>query len=191
MSTKNTILETAIKLFANYGYHKTTMKMIAEKSDISKGTLYWHFSSKKELFMGIIQSRLKKYFSFLEEIKNDSNLTCYQKVKKILEYRIDIFKERPSLFKEITSNQENIDQDFKEKMKKNKQRHIELIEDIFVEGVENGEFEIEDPYILALAFIGMNMSVATEGNLFNEENKKRTTEILMDILFEGILKKDQ
>ena len=52
--TKKIILNTAENIFAKDGYHKTSMDKIAEKSGTSKGSIYFHFPSKENLFCSLI-----------------------------------------------------------------------------------------------------------------------------------------
>jgi AcrR family transcriptional regulator len=46
--TKNTIFEAAIKVFSSNGYNGATMDDIALNAGVAKGTLYYHFKSKKK-----------------------------------------------------------------------------------------------------------------------------------------------
>ncbi len=50
------IMQAALTCFARKGYHKTTMDDIVAESGLSKGTLYWYFKSKDELFFSLINS---------------------------------------------------------------------------------------------------------------------------------------
>ena len=50
------IMDAALNCFARKGYHKTTMDDIVAESGLSKGTLYWYFKSKDELFFSLINS---------------------------------------------------------------------------------------------------------------------------------------
>ncbi|HBR29825.1 MAG TPA: hypothetical protein DD734_02760 [Firmicutes bacterium] len=52
--TKERILQAALVVFGEKGYHPATMAEIAEAARVGKGTLYWHFSSKEDLFYGMI-----------------------------------------------------------------------------------------------------------------------------------------
>ena len=45
------ILETAMQLFAEYGYSDTDTQLLAEKMQVGKGTIYRYFPSKRELFL--------------------------------------------------------------------------------------------------------------------------------------------
>ena len=50
------ILGAALACFARKGYHKTTMDDIVAESGLSKGTLYWYFESKDDLFFSLVNS---------------------------------------------------------------------------------------------------------------------------------------
>jgi AcrR family transcriptional regulator len=50
------ILEAATSCFMRRGFTNTTMDDIVAESGLSKGTLYWYFGSKDELFMSAVAS---------------------------------------------------------------------------------------------------------------------------------------
>lgn len=53
--TRQTILETAIRLFAEQGYEATTMRDIAAAADCSPGLTYRYFSQKEELVIALYE----------------------------------------------------------------------------------------------------------------------------------------
>ena len=55
MDTRETLLKTAQKLFARFGFNKTTVDEIASAAHIAKSTLYHHFTSKEEIFRAVIE----------------------------------------------------------------------------------------------------------------------------------------
>jgi AcrR family transcriptional regulator len=50
------ILTAALSCFGEKGYHASTMDDIVRASGLSKGSLYWHFSSKEEVFLELVDS---------------------------------------------------------------------------------------------------------------------------------------
>jgi AcrR family transcriptional regulator len=50
--TRALILETALRLFRERGYDRTTMRAIAEEAGVSVGNAYYYFSSKEHLVQG-------------------------------------------------------------------------------------------------------------------------------------------
>jgi len=55
---KTRIIKAALACFSRKGYHRTTMDDIVAESGLSKGGVYWHFKSKKELFMAAFTEAL-------------------------------------------------------------------------------------------------------------------------------------
>lgn len=55
---KTLIMDTALELFANEGYHPTSISRIAKKAGISKGLMYNYFTSKEALIRAIIDKGL-------------------------------------------------------------------------------------------------------------------------------------
>jgi AcrR family transcriptional regulator len=53
-TTRLAIEDAAVELFMEHGYHATSMRQIAEHAGLALGGIYNHFSSKEELFEGII-----------------------------------------------------------------------------------------------------------------------------------------
>jgi AcrR family transcriptional regulator len=51
---REAIQEAAMHLFFDQGFERTTMDQIAERAELSKGTLYLYFSSKAELYVSLI-----------------------------------------------------------------------------------------------------------------------------------------
>ena len=50
--TKSSIIDAALELFEAGGYEATTMRAIAEKADVSLGSVYYYFDSKEHLIQG-------------------------------------------------------------------------------------------------------------------------------------------
>ncbi len=52
------IIETSLRLFAETGYHGTTVGDVCDALGVGKGVFYWYFSSKEDLFTELIQDTL-------------------------------------------------------------------------------------------------------------------------------------
>jgi AcrR family transcriptional regulator len=48
------LLEVAVTVFAERGYHATSMNDVAEAAGVTKPVLYQHFSSKRDLFVELL-----------------------------------------------------------------------------------------------------------------------------------------
>ena len=52
--TRARIQQVALELFAERGYDKTSLREIAERLDVTKAALYYHFKSKEDIVAGLV-----------------------------------------------------------------------------------------------------------------------------------------
>jgi AcrR family transcriptional regulator len=55
MSKREDILQTATRLFSEKGYRRTTIAELAKMTGVAEGTIFYHFKTKEELFLGILE----------------------------------------------------------------------------------------------------------------------------------------
>lgn len=56
--SRDRILSAAYKTIARVGYAAATVDKIAGDAGLTKGAVYWHFATKKELFLALLEKRL-------------------------------------------------------------------------------------------------------------------------------------
>ena len=56
--TRQQLLEAAITQFATRGVANTTLTDIADAAKVTRGAVYWHFTSKSEIFNAIWEQQL-------------------------------------------------------------------------------------------------------------------------------------
>ncbi len=88
--TRDKILEVANKLFSRFGFHKTSMDEIAKIARKAKGSLYYHFASKEELFTEVVAKEIENLKANLSIIVNDKNIKAEQKIKQYLIKRMEV-----------------------------------------------------------------------------------------------------
>lgn len=69
LTRKETIMQKALELFAEKGFHAATTKQIAERSGVAEGLIFYYFGGKRELLQQIIRR-----FSFFETAKQSESL---------------------------------------------------------------------------------------------------------------------
>ena len=67
--SRDEILQAAIRLFARRGFHETSMSEVAREARVSKALIFWHFKTKEELFLAVLNRLLEPYLiDFAEEL---------------------------------------------------------------------------------------------------------------------------
>ena len=71
MTNKDKITETAYELFRSFGYGGTSIGMLIKTAGVSKSNFYYHFESKEELALKILEAHLKHQEKLISEILLD------------------------------------------------------------------------------------------------------------------------
>ena len=87
--TKRKIFETSMKLFAEKGYDATSIEEITATVGVAKGTLYYHFSSKEEIFNFLVEEGVKLLKNSIE-IKTEKLSNSLDKIRAIVLIQIKI-----------------------------------------------------------------------------------------------------
>ena len=94
--TKRKIFETSMKLFAEKGYDATSIEEITATVGVAKGTLYYHFSSKEEIFNFLVEEGIKLLQNSID-IKTSKYTNYIDKVKAIVLIEIKIVQKYENL----------------------------------------------------------------------------------------------
>ena len=84
--TANRILRQAMRIFLEKGYHGTSIDDITRAAGLTKGALYWHFSSKEDLLKRIIEEFEKQFLDGLIEAVNNVHGDLLEKMGKYFRY---------------------------------------------------------------------------------------------------------
>lgn len=63
---RSEILDAALRCFLRTGYQGTSMDDIVQESGLSKGTLYWHFKNKQDLFMALFDRIVERLLAMVD-----------------------------------------------------------------------------------------------------------------------------
>ena len=109
MDKKKQILDAALKLFVEYGFHGAPTSLIAKEAGVANGTLFHYYATKDELVIALyvdIKSRMATYVfehskaqkTFKDTVKEQYLAALYWALDHKLEYRFtEQFKTSPYL----------------------------------------------------------------------------------------------
>ena len=151
---KDLITASALRVMTQKGYYGSTMDDIVIDSKMSKGAIYHYYKSKKEVYLGVIESLETKYTQVFAEVNTEENNK--RKLKKLFTIVGSQLDKDPTFFKSFSTfwSISRHDADFRKAIQKMYNRFQKFIELIIIEGIENKEFKsILDPKISALSLI--------------------------------------
>ena len=154
--TKRKIFETSMKLFAQKGYDATSIEEITANVGVAKGTLYYHFSSKEEIFEFLIGEGVKLLKNSIE-IKTEKLSNSLDKIKAIVLIQIKVLVKyeyfMTIVLSEIWGNTSR-----SMLCQKYIFEYIQEIEQIVKEGIQKGEIIDTDPNVVASGIFGFTCS---------------------------------
>lgn len=156
--TKNAIFEAAIHVFATSGYNGSTVDEIAAKANVAKGTLYYNFKSKEEIFNFVVSSGLKVWNEKLAEIEA-SNDEPLDKLKALWRMQFKLLYDNRAFFKLVISQlwgQETRQDELRNKITE----YIDGIERILREAMIKKQIRECDISLLAHSLFGSLISAS-------------------------------
>ena len=151
--TKRKIFETSMKLFAKKGYDATSIEEITATVGVAKGTLYYHFSSKEEIFNFLIEEGIKLLQNSID-IKTAKFPNYIDKIKAIVLIQIKIVVKYEDLIT-ILLSQFWGNESRNQTCKKHILSYIYKIEQIVEEGIERGEIKKGNVQAIASEIYGL------------------------------------
>ena len=151
--TKRKIFETSMKLFAEKGYEATSIEEITATVGVAKGTLYYHFSSKEEIFNFLIEEGMKLLQNSID-IKTAKYTNYIDKIKAIVLIQIKIVVKYEDLIK-ILLSQFWGNEARNQKCQKHILEYVNKIENIVREGIKANQIKQGNPQAIASEIYGL------------------------------------
>jgi len=141
---RSTILKAARKLFLERGFKAVTVDSIAEKAEVSKGSIYLCFESKEEIYTQIL---IADNISLNERIQNFSLIeaSASQLLLEFARIYVDFFLSDKELFRILMTfmmqtGQMHLTQQQSDELIRSTNENIKVISEIIQKGVDSGEF---------------------------------------------------
>jgi len=91
--TRDKILSVANRLFSRFGFHKTSMDEIAKIARKAKGSLYYHFANKEDLFREVVSKEIANLKIHLFLIVEDTEPSASKKLTNYLVKRMEVLND--------------------------------------------------------------------------------------------------
>lgn len=138
LDKKEQIIEAAEAMFHKYGYSKTSLDDIAKEAGIGKGTIYYYYESKEDIFLEVAKYHSEKFYLLLKD--RISQVKSFEE-KFNLAIRLPIkllYEHAPLLLDAVKNLPRNYLHKLEQFRKENKQLMVGFLDEIFQEGISQG-----------------------------------------------------
>ena len=151
------ILDAALRLFSEKGYHNVSMHEIAKEAEFGIGTLYKFFHNKEELYKALIMEMAEKWHHALIQVLEQER-NPLRAIKRYIAVRRELFSDNLPLmrlyFAETRGASFNIRAGLDQDLLRLYDEGIEKLASVFEKGIKENVFRSLDPYHMALALDG-------------------------------------
>jgi len=184
--TRDTILQTARRLFIKQGYTASSMRQIAEEAGIGKATIYHHFADKETILMTLVNGVTGQMHTTLKVVQAESEPR--RRIQVMAEVSIRSLYEAADILqiarREVPEARRQVLDSFQSTF----QQYLTLLEEAFNTGMRTGIFRPIDPHETALVFMTL-----VQGNFamfYVTGRRAETPELaaarMLDVFFNGI-----
>ncbi len=138
-------MESAQKLFHLNGFQNTSIDDILESTGITKSNLYYHFKSKEELGLLILEKRIIEYeYKFFSDTLENHSLSPEKRLKryykKVTAYHEELECKNGCPFGNLALEMSDTNEKFRSRLSKFFTHWQKVIEECIKEGMNLGEF---------------------------------------------------
>lgn len=184
---RSQILDAALTVFSQKGYHATNVSDVAAQAGVSQGTIYWYFESKDELF----QAALLSAFMDIGEEMIGSLAACTTATEKLLalaesmEGLADVAEGLFMLFLGYWSSSDRREENAQIWIDLLKQ-YKDVVVSIVEEGIGNGEFRPVDAEALVWALLAAYDGLAAYVVIMPDMDLKWISQTFVRTLLQGL-----
>jgi len=163
------ILVSAIKVFSQKGFAKTTMSDVANRAKVGVGTLYNYFQNKDDLLLQCMKKTINDEIELIR-IASEKITDPFEKLRYFLHEHRLLVENKPYIARFLIIELRQSEGFYKRNPSYNPmQYYLNYISGIFSEGVAQGKIRDVDPDIAALGILGTVDLLLTQWRISGRE----------------------
>ena len=182
------ILRAARSVFIDKGFLAARVEDVAKRAGLSKGAVYFYYTSKRELFLALVREEQENTYHFLDEVEHDTREAEVKLLDLGIRY-LDYFAglKTPPRFFMMMSEMAIRDPDIQEELQATHQRFIDAVSRILAQGMAEGTFKQGDPLAAAQLLKAMIDGLAGQSAIGIRPDKSRLSAGGIQLLMRGLL----
>jgi len=131
------ILEAAIKVFAEQGFHQATISQIAREAGVADGTIYLYFKNKEDIMVNFFGYKTKEVFGrFREEVDKADN--ARDKLRLLIKRHLEEFQRDRNMAVLYQTETRRFSRMCEEQIREMSKMYLDLVSEIVESGQDEG-----------------------------------------------------
>jgi TetR/AcrR family transcriptional regulator, fatty acid metabolism regulator protein len=180
------IIDAAVAVIAENGYHQAQVSKIAKQAGVADGTIYLYFKNKEDILISLFEEKMGHLVEKIDE-KIAGKKTAKEKLLLLIEVHFSLLSNNHHLaiVTQLELRQTNLE--LRMKINHILKSYLNIIDEIILEGKENGEFSADLDVRLARQMIFGTIDETVTSWVMNEEkyDLKALAKPVHDLLING------
>ncbi|MFE3585594.1 TetR/AcrR family transcriptional regulator [Streptomyces vinaceus] len=188
-ATRQKLYEAAVTLIAEQGFSATTVDEIAERAGVAKGTVYYNFASKNELFEELLRHGVGLLTASLRDAAEETEErggTRVEALDAMIRAGLVFIDRYPAFTQLYVAELWRTNRAWQSTLMVVRREAVAVVETVLREGVERGELSAEiDVPLTAAAMVGMVLVAALDWQSFQSERSLDDVHSALSLLLRG------
>lgn len=189
---RSQILRAARAVFVERGFLAARVEDVAKRAGLSKGAVYFYYSSKRDLFLALVREEQEATYSFLDDVEHDprpASVKLLDLGRQYVEYFAGL--KTPPRFFLMCSEAAIRDEEIREELHATHGHFVDATTRILAQGMAEGTFREQDPLAIAQLFKAMIDGLAGQAAIGIRPDEQRLTTSGIETILYGILARQQ
>jgi len=133
------IIDAALEVFAEYGYHNCQVAKIARQAGIADGTIYLYFANKEDVLVSVFREKMNEFITQLKVLLQ-LHTSALEKLSVLVNFHFNHLEKNPSLANFIQIQLRQSDASIRSGIAEPLKQYYQLIETLIDEGKQQGTF---------------------------------------------------
>ncbi|GGZ66636.1 TetR family transcriptional regulator [Streptomyces subrutilus] len=188
-ATRQKLYEAAVTLIAEKGFSATTVEEIAERAGVAKGTVYYNFASKNDLFEELLRHGVGLLTASLRTAAEETEARGGSRVEALdamIRAGLVFIDRYPAFTQLYVAELWRTNRTWQSTLMVVRREAVAVVETVLREGVERGELSTEiDVPLTAAAMVGMVLVAALDWQSFQSERSLDDVHSALSLLLRG------
>lgn len=153
-TTESALIQVATDLFAERGYHGTSIADLAGSLGLTTASLYYHVSGKQQLLLRVLETGMADFLSNLESISRQDT-SAQDRLSAAIDNHLDFVLSRPNAVRVFLRERRFLESPYREEYERRVDRYDQLFASIFEACFADNRMSKADLTITRVSILGM------------------------------------
>ncbi len=134
------IIDAAVIVIAQNGYHQAQVSKIAKQAGVADGTIYLYFQNKEDILISLFKEKMGNFVETLKS-KLTGFSTAAEKIYILIETHLKMMTDEPNLAIVLQLELRQTSNELRSRINDIMKDYLMIIDSLLEEGMENGEFQ--------------------------------------------------